>query len=193
MMRLYMALYPTMTTIRPACPLDAARICVIYNHYVDGTTISFEETPVSANDMAARIADVTGGGLPWLVLTDGDAILGYAYATKWRTRPAYRHAVESTIYLDAALAGQGHGMRLYASLLDELRARGLHTVMPASRSRTRVVSGCTNAWALRRSRTFQKWASSSDCGSMSVTGRCAWRQARRTRQAQPAAARSGPQ
>ena len=123
-----------MIVIRPACPLDAARICAIYNHYVDGTTISFEEAPVSADDMATRITDVIDGGLPWLVLTNGDAIIGdaiigYAYATKWRARPAYRHAVESTIYLDAALAGQGHGMRLYAQLLDALRARGLHTVI----------------------------------------------------------------
>lgn len=121
--------HPTMTAIRPASPLDAARICAIYNHYVDGTTISFEETPVSTADMAARIANVIDSGLPWLVLTDGDAIIGYAYATKWRARPAYRHAVESTIYLDAALAGRGHGMRLYASLLEDLRARGLHTVI----------------------------------------------------------------
>jgi phosphinothricin acetyltransferase len=167
-----------MTTIRPACPLDAARICAIYNHYVDGTTISFEEAPVTAADMAGRIADVIDGGLPWLVLTDGDAIIGYAYATKWRARHAYRHAVESTIYLDAALAGQGHGMRLYASLLDALRTRALHTVIagiaqPNARSRTRAVSACTNALALPRSRIFQKWASSSKCGSMWVTGRCA--------------------
>jgi L-amino acid N-acyltransferase YncA len=119
-----------MTTIRPATRLDAARICAIYNPYVDGTTISFEETPVRADDMAARIADVIDGGLPWLVLTeDNDAIIGYAYATRWRARPAYRHAVESTIYLDSAIAGQGHGMRLYASLLDALRTRGLHTVI----------------------------------------------------------------
>lgn len=129
MMHLYMKWRPTMTAIRSACPLDAARICTIYNHYVDGTTISFEEAPVTAADMAARIADVIDGGLPWLVLTDGDDIIGYAYATKWRARPAYRHAVESTIYLDAALAGQGHGMRLYARLLDALRVRGLHTAI----------------------------------------------------------------
>jgi L-amino acid N-acyltransferase YncA len=129
MMHLYMDLHSTMTTIRLACPPDAGRICAIYNHYVDGTTISFEEAPVSADDMAGRITDVIDGGLPWLMLTDGDAIIGYAYATKWRARPAYRHAVESTIYLDATLAGQGHGMRLYASLLDALRTRGLHTVI----------------------------------------------------------------
>lgn len=118
-----------MTDIRPATSLDAARICAIYNHYVATTTISFEEAPVLEADMAGRIADVTSAGLPWLVLEVDGGVAGYAYATKWRARPAYRHAVESSVYLDAALAGQGHGQRIYARLLDELRIRGLHTVI----------------------------------------------------------------
>ncbi|WP_313169966.1 arsinothricin resistance N-acetyltransferase ArsN1 family B [Massilia oculi] len=118
-----------MTDIRPATSQDAARICAIYNHYVDTTTISFEEEPVMEPDMAGRIADVTRGGLPWLVLEVDGEIAGYAYATKWRARPAYRHAVESSVYLDPALAGRGHGRRIYARLLDELRLAGLHTVI----------------------------------------------------------------
>jgi len=121
--------HEAMTDIRPASNLDAARICAIYNHYVATTTISFEEAPVPEADMVARIADVTNGGLPWLVLEVDGEVAGYAYATKWRARPTYRHAVESTVYLDAALAGRGHGQRIYARLLDELRSRGLHTVI----------------------------------------------------------------
>ncbi|WP_306394318.1 arsinothricin resistance N-acetyltransferase ArsN1 family B [Telluria beijingensis] len=118
-----------MTDIRPASQPDAEPICAIYNHYVASTTISFEEAPVSAAAMAARIADVTNGGLPWLVLEVDGVVAGYAYATKWRARPAYRHAVESSVYLDPALAGRGHGRRLYTRLLDELRIRGLHTAI----------------------------------------------------------------
>ena len=118
-----------MTDIRPATSHDAARICAVYNHYVAATTISFEEAPVMETDMAAHIADVTNGGLPWLVLEVDGVVAGYAYATKWRARPAYRHAVESSVYLDPALAGRGHGQPIYARLLDELRIRGLHTVI----------------------------------------------------------------
>ena len=118
-----------MTTIRPACRADAARICAIYNYYVNGTTISFEEAPVGDDDMAARIDDVQSGGLPWLVLAEGADMVGYAYATRWRARPAYRHAVESSIYLDPERAGRGHGLHLYGRLLDELRGRALHTVI----------------------------------------------------------------
>lgn len=118
-----------MNALRPATRADAARICAIYNHYVATTTISFEEALVAEADMAGRIADVALADLPWLVLEVEGTVAGYAYATKWRARPAYRHAVESSVYLDPALAGRGHGRRLYARLLDELRSRGLHTVI----------------------------------------------------------------
>jgi len=120
-----------MTTphIRPATSLDAARICAIYNHYVTTTTVSFEEDPVGEPEMARRIADVAAAGLPWLVLEVDGELAGYAYATKWRVRPAYRYSVESSVYLDRAFSGRGFGRRLYGALLDRLRASGLHLVI----------------------------------------------------------------
>jgi L-amino acid N-acyltransferase YncA len=119
----------TAPRIRPATPLDAARICAIYNHYVTTTTVSFEEDPVSEQDMAQRIADVGAAGLPWLVLEVDGALAGYAYATKWRVRPAYRFSVESTVYLDKDCTGRGLGRILYGALLDELRKRDLRLVI----------------------------------------------------------------
>jgi L-amino acid N-acyltransferase YncA len=115
--------------IRTATQQDAARICAIYNHYVATTTVSFEEAPVAPADMAQRIADVAAADLPWLVLEIDGAVVGYAYATKWRARSAYRQSVESTIYLDPAVTGRGHGRLLYGALLDALRGRGLHLVI----------------------------------------------------------------
>jgi phosphinothricin acetyltransferase len=119
----------TATHIRPAAPADAARICAIYNHYVTTTTVSFEEDAVGEQEMAQRIADVAAAGLPWLVLEVDGTLVGYAYATKWRVRPAYRYSVESTVYLDRDCTGRGLGRALYASLLDELRRRELHLVI----------------------------------------------------------------
>ncbi len=115
--------------IRPVTLEDADAICSIYNPYVAGTTISFEEEPVSGADMAQRMADVEVAGLPWLVAEDGGRLVGYAYATKWRARPAYRTSVESSVYVDAAAAGRGTGMLLYRALLDELRGRDVHMVI----------------------------------------------------------------
>lgn len=115
--------------IRAASPLDAAAICAIYNHYVATTTISFEEDAVAVADMAQRIADVTAAELPWLVAEIDGKVAGYAYATKWRVRPAYRHSVESSVYLAPAMIGQGLGRALYVALLEALRRRDLHLVI----------------------------------------------------------------
>lgn len=117
------------THIRTALPADAAAICAIYNRYVATTTITFEEDAVAEADMAQRIADVEAAGLPWLVAEADGKVVGYAYATKWRARPAYRYSSESTVYVDQAFVGQGVGRALYAALLDELRRRGLHLVI----------------------------------------------------------------
>jgi phosphinothricin acetyltransferase len=116
-------------SIRPATPEDAAAFCAIYNPYIAGTTISFEEAPVTAADMARRIADVQAAGLPWLVACRDGRPLGYAYATKWRARPAYRTSVESSVYLAAEAAGQGIGSALYRALLDALRGGDVHMVI----------------------------------------------------------------
>lgn len=117
------------TLLRPASAADAAPICAIYNTYIATTTISFEEDAVTEQDMARRIDDVRAADLPWLVLEVDGKVVGYAYATKWRVRAAYRHSVESTVYLDKAFAGRGLGRVLYSALLDELRKRELHLVI----------------------------------------------------------------
>lgn len=115
--------------IRDARATDAADIVAIYNHFILTTTISFEEDSVSADSMAARIADIQGGGHPFLVLTESDTLVGYAYATKWRARHAYRFAAETSIYLLPGNGGKGLGARLYAALLARLAESGFHMVI----------------------------------------------------------------
>ena len=144
--------------LRTATALDAAPICAIYNPYVANTSISFEEAPVSEQDMAQRIADVGAAGLPWLVLEVDGRIAGYAYATRWRVRPAYRSSVESSIYLDPAFAGRGLGRLLYGALLDELRRRELHLVIGG------IALPNENSIALHEKLGFRKVAHFSEVG-----------------------------
>ena len=115
--------------IRTVTPADAAAIAEIYNYYVLQTTISFEEAPVSADDIAQRIQQVMALHLPWLVCEIDGVILGYAYANKWKERSAYRYAVESSIYLRNGISGKGLGSALYERMLADLRMRGKHTVI----------------------------------------------------------------
>jgi L-amino acid N-acyltransferase YncA len=104
---------------------DAARVSAICNHYVEQTPITFEETAVPADDMAKRIGEVTTR-LPRLVGEQAGTVLGYAYATPWKARTAYRHSVETTIYVHPAATGQGIGTALYRSLLERLPPLGIH-------------------------------------------------------------------
>jgi phosphinothricin acetyltransferase len=114
--------------IRPCRESDAAGVCDIYNHYVRETVITFEEEPVSAHEMAERIRDVSARW-PWLVAEEAGMIVGYACATPWKTRSAYRFAVESTVYVAHDALGRGIGSRLYEALIAELRDRGAHCVI----------------------------------------------------------------
>ena len=115
--------------LRRAGTEDAARIAAIYNHYVTDTVITFELDQVSVEEMGARVAEINAQGLPWLVAESDNAVVGYAYASQWRARAAYRHSVESSIYLAPDVVGRGVGRALYAGLIAELRGLDVHAVI----------------------------------------------------------------
>jgi phosphinothricin acetyltransferase len=115
--------------IRPADQEDAEGIAAIYNPYILATAITFEEVTVSSGEIRQRIERLHALGYPWLVAEVDGRLAGYAYASRWRERPAYRYTAESTIYLSQESSGHGYGKKLYSTLLDELRAAGIHVVI----------------------------------------------------------------
>lgn len=119
----------TSATVRPAVPTDVASIAAIYNHYVANTVVTFEEEPLPADAMAARIAEIRAQDLPWLVAELDGVVVGYSYANRWKVRSAYRFSVETTVYLKQGCEGRGIGKQLYGALLDNLRARRVHAVI----------------------------------------------------------------
>lgn len=114
--------------IRPVCVKDADPLCEIYNYYVKNTIITFQETPLSVQEMVHQIEETTES-YPWFVFDSENGITGYAYATKWKTRTAYRFSVESTVYLKPGNEGKGLGSELYRTLLDALCALKIHAVI----------------------------------------------------------------
>ncbi|MDP9796162.1 phosphinothricin acetyltransferase [Catenuloplanes nepalensis] len=110
--------------IRAATAADLAAVAAVYAGYVTDSVATFEENVPSPADWRARHADLAARGLPFLVADDGGRIAGYAYAGPWRPKPAYRHTVEDTIYLDPAYTGRGIGSRLLAALLDASATAG---------------------------------------------------------------------
>jgi phosphinothricin acetyltransferase len=116
--------------VRAAVAADAARLAEIYNHYVLNTAISFEEAAIADAEMASRIDKIVAQAqLPWLVAEQAGAVVGYAYANRWRERHAYRFSVESSVYVAHDAAASGVGSALYAKLFEQLKAAGYHAVL----------------------------------------------------------------
>lgn len=114
--------------VRLAQHKDASEIAEIYNYYIMHTTVTFEKTPISDEEMAERISK-TQVKYPWFVFELEGRIKGYAYATDWKPRGAYRHSVESTVYLKHGESGYGYGTQLYSELLNQLKSMNVHAVM----------------------------------------------------------------
>ena len=115
-----------MIAIRPARPEDAAAIAAIYAPFVLTGTVSFETEAPDARQMRSRMA-ASDGLYPWIVATNGDeegGVLAYAYAGKFRDRPAYKYVVETSIYVSGSAERQGVGRLLYEALVDTLLAQG---------------------------------------------------------------------
>jgi len=111
-----------MMSLRPATVADAAAIASIYAPYVVSSSATFETEPPSAKEMRARIA-AAADIYPWIVCVDTESgvILGYAYASAFHKRTAYRWAAETSVYVAGNFQGQGVGRMLYPALLATLR------------------------------------------------------------------------
>lgn len=103
--------------ISPAGAADLGRVAEIFAHYVTHSVVTFETVPPTVADWQARLDGLDGLGLPFLVARTGGEVAGYAYASPWRPKPAYRHTVEDTVYLAPGLTGRGLGRGLLAGLL----------------------------------------------------------------------------
>lgn len=107
---------------------DAKSICDIYNYYVKDTVITCEEVDISIKEMENRIRAITSE-FPWYVYEAEGTVVGYAYATKWKLRSAYRYSVESTVYIHLDYKGRGIGTTLYNQMIDDLKNRGIHSIV----------------------------------------------------------------
>ena len=113
--------------IRVAEARDAPAIAEIYRPYVENSSITFEEVPPTVGEMEAKIAKV-GSVFPFLVYEEGGEVLGYAYATRYRERAAYRWSLEDSVYLREDAKGRGLGRALLGALIELLRELGYFKV-----------------------------------------------------------------
>ncbi len=107
---------------------DATAIASIYNGYVTGSNITFEEKPVTVEEMTSRIAGISAG-FPYLIWVEDGAMKGYCYAHAWKERSAYRYTAETTVYLSSDITGRDIKADLMRRLIAECKEMGLKVLI----------------------------------------------------------------
>ncbi len=115
--------------VRPAAAQDLPAIHSIYAYHVLHGLASFEEVPPLLEEMRRRYDEVTRQGLPYLVAEDRGEVQGYGYCTLYRTRSAYRHTLEDSIYVKPAMQRKGIGKALLAELIARCTALNYRQVI----------------------------------------------------------------
>jgi phosphinothricin acetyltransferase len=127
--------------VRAAVPADAEPVAAIFAHYVATSVATFEEVAPTAADWRRRLGELAARNLPFLVAEarvgeagngvggDGGFVCGFAYASPWRPKSAYRHTVEDTVYLSPGCTGRGIGSALLGTLLAGCAAAGARQVI----------------------------------------------------------------
>ena len=148
-----------MPLIRPSSDADVPAIAAIYAHHVLHGTGTFETEPPSPADMAGRRADVLAKGLPYLVAEQDGQVLGFAYSTWFKPRPAYRFSAEDSIYLAADQPGRGLGRLLLSELAAQAEQAGVRKLIA-------VIGDSANAGSIgvHRAMGFQHVGVLSACG-----------------------------
>lgn len=115
--------------VRQAAPSDAEAVAAIYAHHVYHGTATFDTVPRTPAEMRGKIGDCLALGWPFLVATLGADVVGYAYATQFRDRPAYAHTCEDSIYIHPDRLGRGVGKALLAELIASAEVAGFRQMV----------------------------------------------------------------
>ncbi|MES2781580.1 MAG: N-acetyltransferase family protein [Pseudomonadota bacterium] len=153
--------------LRTARATDADAIARIYAHHVKHGTASFDAVPRTPEQTDHKIADILSKGWPFLVAERDGTIMGYAYVTAFRDRPAYGFTCEDSIYVDPAHVGQGVGVQLMRALMKQAAECGFRQMIavigggaPASVALHNKM-GFTHAGRMRNvGRKFGRWLDS---------------------------------
>jgi L-amino acid N-acyltransferase YncA len=126
--------------IRPAALKDIPTITRIYTHAVEHGTASFELEAPDEAEMARRMNELISGNFPYLVAELGGVLAGYAYAGPYRTRPAYRFTVESSVYIAPDAQRRGIGRALLEELIKGSTERGFRLMVAVIGDSTQIAS-----------------------------------------------------
>ncbi len=138
------------TILRPFAWSDIPAITTIYRHYVDNSAITFDTEAPGEAAIAEKYAGLVKLGHPLIIAERAGKVAGYAYASFYRPRAAYRFTCEDSIYLDPAETGKGLGRLLLTELLDQSKAFGFKQMLAV------ITADTTNSIAIHEKFGFQR-------------------------------------
>lgn len=137
---------------------DIGAITDIYNWYIVNSTATFEIDPLGRRAMAERISGFTSAGMPYMVFEDNGTVQGYCYAHRWKERAAYRHTLETTVYVHPDCLHRGIGRQLMEKLIADCRTAGYRALIAC------ITEGNAASYALHRVLGFRQVSCFRDVG-----------------------------
>jgi len=139
----------TSIILRPYSSSDAPALSAIYGHYVKNSVVTFDIDVPDANQIEKKLSAISQMGHPLIIAEIGDEIVGFAYASYYRDRPAYRFTCENAIYLSPNHLGKGFGSRLLDELLKKSKQFGFKQMVAI------ITLGTANSIALHKKHGFE--------------------------------------
>ena len=119
----------TELTIRSFAWSDVPAITAIYRHAVETSVATFDTEAPGEAAMAEKFGRMLELGHPVIIAEAEGKTIGYAYASTYRPRPAYRFTAEDSIYLAPEAQGKGLGSALLGRLLEQSKAFGFRQML----------------------------------------------------------------
>jgi len=140
---------PSALVLRPFQKTDIAPITAIYAHYVNNSAVTFDIKAPDIGQMSDKFARLAKAGHPVITAQYRDRVAGFAYASSYRARPAYRFTCENALYLAPEMVGRGFGGLLLGELIEQSRTRGFNQMVAI------ITAGTDNSVALHKKHGFE--------------------------------------
>ncbi|MCF6325949.1 MAG: N-acetyltransferase family protein [Devosiaceae bacterium] len=139
----------TSIILRPYSSKDAPALSDIYSHYVENSVVTFDLDAPDSGQIDKKFLAIAQKGHPLIVAQANDEIVGFAYASYYRERPAYRFTCENAIYLSPDHLGKGLGSRLLSELIENSKQFGFKQMVAI------ITLGTANSIALHKKHGFE--------------------------------------
>ncbi len=140
---------PSALVLRSFRKTDIAQITAIYAHYVKTSAVTFDTEAPDVQQMDDKFARLAKAGHPVIVAQYQNRVAGFAYASSFRARPAYRFTCENALYLAPEMVGRGFGGLLLGELIEQSRTRGFNQMVAI------ITAGTDNSVALHKKHGFE--------------------------------------